>query len=86
MLESDEAGVGLRALFSMPNGVEEAVIDVIVGGSETERIEGIRGTLGESGICSIEFPDVEDATESPEEVGLRAKSTESSGALGGVLD
>lgn len=34
---------GLRALFTRLRGVEEAVIELVIGGSDTDRREGSRG-------------------------------------------
>ena len=45
MLDRDVAAAGLRALLSVPKGVDEGVIDAIAGGSETERRDGSRGVL-----------------------------------------
>lgn len=107
MLEKDAAAAGLRALLSNPNGVEEAVIGAVVGGSDTERIEGIRepGARSEEGAgCSgahLSFESapgsfvarfsssLDCASNSGDNSGATvsetfAKSTESSGALGGV--
>lgn len=66
---------GLRALLSMPSGVEEAVIELVIGGSDTERKEGIRGVFVDSrGGLAVSSESGDGAA--------GAKSWESSGAGG----
>ena len=71
--------LGLRALFSIPIGVEEAVIEEAVGWSGPARRDGIRGTFD----LSVIGPVAGDSSSNPGDAGRVAKSIESSGALGG---
>ena len=72
--------VGLRALFSIPMGVEEAVIEEILGWSARARRDGTRGELEPS----LTGPVAGDSSPNAGGVGIEAKSIESSGALGGA--
>jgi hypothetical protein len=79
-----KGALGLRALFNIPIGVEEALMGFVVGGSDTDRREGIRGTF----VLSVGgLPAGEASGDSAGSVvrGTVAKSTESSGALDGPL-
>lgn len=72
-------GGGLRALFNTPIGVEEAVIELVMGGSDTDRREGIRGVFvgsvgGLAGTASGSW-----------DTAPGAKSWDSSGATGALL-
>jgi len=81
------AGVGLvvgplgcRALFSIPIGVEDEVIEAAESSSEMGRREGIRGIFGSSAAGL----NASDSSSEPGDAGIDAKSTESPGALGGA--
>lgn len=79
-----KGALGLRALFNIPIGVEEALKEFVVRGSDTDRREGIRGTF----VLSVGgLPAGGASGDSAGSVvrGIVAKSTESSGALGGPL-
>jgi hypothetical protein len=69
-------GGGRRALFNTPIGVEEAVIELVMGGSDRDRREGIRGVFvgsvgGFAGTASGSW-----------DTAPGAKSCDSSGARG----
>lgn len=73
--------LGLRALFNIPIGVEETVIELVDWGADADRREGTRGGFVLSGDeLSVERGP--DDTVGSVAVGLVAKSIESSGALG----
>ena len=69
-----DAAAGLRALLSMPRGVDEGVIDTIAGGSETERRDGNRSGL------RLASCDVEESGEFEDEGGFKIESTDSFGS------
>ena len=64
--------------------MEEAVIELVAWGSDTDRREGIRGAFVLSGDVLLTGRGSEDMVGSVV-VGLVAKSTESSGALGALF-
>ena len=72
--------LGLRALFSIPMGVDEAVIEEAEGRSGPGRREGTRGIFETSATGLV----AGDSSSEPGDGGLAAKSMESSGALGGA--
>jgi len=72
---------GLRALLNMPRGVEEAVMGLVIGGSDTDRKEGTRGVL----CISTDGLVAGNSSSELGEASLSAKSMESSGALGALL-
>lgn len=74
-----EAGGGLRALLNMPRGVEEAVIELVMGGSDADRKEGIRG------MFVVSVGEIPGATSGLRDSVPVAKSWESSGAGGAVF-
>lgn len=67
----------------MPRGVEDALIEVVLWGSETLRREGTRGLFEVSGVGHVGGGECLDSVEVSELGLMGAKSTESSGALGG---
>ena len=69
---------GRRALFSIPMGVDEAVMEDAASWSDTDRREGTRGIFDPSAIGLA----AGDSSRDSGEPGPEAKSTESSGALG----
>lgn len=72
-------GFGLRALFSKPSGVEEAVMEVVPCGSDELRKEGRRGVFEGSGN-GLDNGDSSSSVDSGDNR-VSAKSIESSGAL-----
>jgi hypothetical protein len=89
MLDNDCETTGLRALLTIPRGVDEEVMDDVVGGPDTERSGGREGsrrgdvvpTGGEADSSTAEDSDPED------DVGLKAaKSTASPAGFAGAFD
>lgn len=68
----------------MPRGVEDALIEVVLWGSETVRREGTRGLFEFSGAGLVGGEECSDSVETSELGLIGARSTEFSGALGAL--